>query len=154
MRYWLITIVSVLLAIGGWWALYQLTGELSPADSGATSLFFVLLFVALTATLAPAAAYLNRRFAPDAVRRDPWRFLRHSIWAGLCLTAWAWLQLRRVFSPGFALVIPLIFVALELLIVRLRAEGQASRALPDGAKRRPDAAKRAAAGARRKPPAG
>jgi hypothetical protein len=122
MRYRFISFASVLLAVVGWWGLYELTGKLGPDQAGVKPFFFALLFLALTATLAPPAAYLNRRLAPAAVGRDPWRFLRHSAWGGLCLAAWTWLQMHRVFNLGFALVIALIFVALEFVIVRLRAE--------------------------------
>ena len=120
MRYRLISLVAILMAIVGWWGIYELTGKVGPDQPGVTPFFFALLFLALTATLAPPAAYLNRRFAPEAVARDPWRFLRHSAWGGLCLTAWAWLQMLRAFNLGFALVIALIFVALEVLIIKLR----------------------------------
>jgi len=122
MRHTLISLAAVLLAVVGWWGLYELTGKVGPDQAGVMPLFFALLFLALTATLAPPAAYLNRRFAPDALGRDRWRFVRHSAWGGLCLTAWVWLQMHRVFNLGFALVIALIFVALEFVIVRLRAE--------------------------------
>jgi hypothetical protein len=122
MRYRLISFVAVLLAVVGWWGVYELTRRVDPALPGVKPFFFALLFLALTATLAPPAAYLNRRFAPEAVARDPWRFLRHSAWGGLCLTAWVWLQMLRAFNLGFALVIALIFVALEVLIIKLRGE--------------------------------
>jgi hypothetical protein len=122
MRQKLISILAVLVAIVGWWGIYQLTGQVGPEQPGALTFFFALLFLALTATLAPPVAYLNRRFAPEAVERDPWRFLRHSAWAALCLTSWAWLQSHRVFNPAFALIIAAIFVGVELLIVRLRGE--------------------------------
>ncbi|MBN1138372.1 MAG: hypothetical protein JXM73_17420 [Anaerolineae bacterium] len=122
MRRTLISLAAVLLAAVGWWGLYELTGKVGPDQAGAMPLFFALLFLALTATLAPPAAYLNRRLAPEAAGRDPWRFVRHSAWGGLCLTAWAWLQVHRVFNLGFALVIALIFVAVEFVIVRLKAE--------------------------------
>ena len=82
----------------------------------------MILGLALTATLAPPAAYLNRRFAPAAVERDPWRFLRHSAWGGLCLASWAWLQTLRAFNLAFALIIALIFVAIEVLIIRIKGE--------------------------------
>ena len=122
MRYTLVSVAAVLLAVVGWWGLYELTGKIGPDQAGVMPLFFALLFLALTATLAPPAAYLNRRFAPEAVSRDPWRFVRHSAWGGLCLTAWVWLQMLRAFNLGFALVIALIFVALEVLIIKLRGE--------------------------------
>lgn len=122
MRNRIITVVAILLAIVGWWGLYELTGRVGPETSAIQIFFFALLFLALTATLTPPAAYLNRRFAPDAVERDPLRFLRHAAWGGLCLTSWAWLQTHRAFNLGFAVVIALMFVALEVLIVRLRGE--------------------------------
>jgi len=122
MRYKIISVVSILLAIVGWWGLYELTGKVGPEQAGARSFFFALLFLALTATLAPPAAYLNRRFAPEAVARDPLRFLRHSAWGGMCLSAWTWLQTHRVLNVGFALVIALMFVAVEVLIARMRTE--------------------------------
>jgi hypothetical protein len=122
MRDRLITIAAILLAIVGWWGLYELTGKVGPEQSGSQAFFFALLFLALTATLAPPAAYLNRRFAPQAVQRDPLRFLRHSAWAGLGLSSWVWLQAHRAFNLGFAVVIALMFVAIEVLIVRMRSE--------------------------------
>jgi hypothetical protein len=122
MRYKLVTIVAIFLAIVGWWGLYELTGKVKPDQPGAFSFFLALLFLAVTGTLAPAAAYLNRRFAPEAVERDPLRFLRHSAWGGLCVASWAWLQTLRAFNVAFGLIIALIFVALEVLIVRLRTE--------------------------------
>jgi hypothetical protein len=120
MRNTLITVVALLLAVVGWWGLYELTGQVAPDQPGAQALFFALLFLAVTATLAPAAAYLNRRFAAPITERDPWRFLRHSAWGGLCLVLWAWLQTLRAFNPAFAVISILIFVAIEVLITRFR----------------------------------
>ncbi len=120
MRDRLITLAAVLIAIVGWWGLYELTGRMTPDRPGALAFFFALLFLALTGTFAPPAAYLNRRFAAQAVERDPWRFLRHSAWAGLCVTAWAWLQMHRAFDLGMAFIIALVFVTIEGLIARLR----------------------------------
>jgi hypothetical protein len=124
MRDRLITIGAIFLAIVGWWGLYELTGKVGPDEPGSQPFFFALLFLALTATLIPPAAYLNRRFAPQAVERDPLRFLRHSAWGGLVLSSWVWLQTQRAFNLGFAVVIALMFFAVEVLIVRMRSESQ------------------------------
>jgi hypothetical protein len=121
MRDRLVTIVSIPMAVVGWWGLYELVGSYTPGQPGALSLFFILLFLAVTATLAPPATYLNRRFAPVATDRDPWRFLRHSAWGGICVLVWAWLQMHRAFNPGFAVVTILIFVTVEVLLWRLRS---------------------------------
>lgn len=122
MRDKVISILAVGVAVIGWWGLYELTGQIGPDQPGALSFFFALLFLALTATLIPPLGYLNRRFAPEAVRRDPWRFLRHSAWTALCLTSWAWLQTHRAFNLASALILALIFVGVEVLIGRLRGE--------------------------------
>jgi hypothetical protein len=77
----------------------------------------------VTATLIPPVAFLNRRFGPEASVRDPAGFVRHSAWAGICVASWAWLQMNRSFNLGFALITVLIFIALEVLIARLRSQG-------------------------------
>ena len=117
-----ISIFAIFLAIVGWWAILFMTGEARPEEPGALFLFFLLLLATLTATLVPVTAFLNYRFAPKIVVRAPFRFLRHSLLAGLCLTSWAWLQMHRTFSLVFAFVIVLIFVTIEILILRSRNE--------------------------------
>ncbi len=119
---WQIIIMGIVLAVVGWWGLYALIHQVGPQQPGALTFFFALLFVAVCGTLAPAAAFLNHRFAPEATASDPWRAFRHSAWGGLCITICAWLQMHRTFNIGFGLIIALMFVAIEVLIVRLRAE--------------------------------
>jgi hypothetical protein len=106
----------------GWWGIYQLTGRVNPDQPRALLLFFTLFSLTLTATLAPLTAHLNRRFAPEATARAPLRFIRHSLWAGLCLSSWVWLQMHRAFNLGFAFIIVLIFVTIEVFITRTRNE--------------------------------
>lgn len=122
MRNAIITILAVLAAAIGWWSLAELTGKMGADQPGATSFFFALLFLAVTATLIPPAAFLNRRFAPNAVAQEPYRFIRHSGWGGICVAVWAWLQTQRAFNLGFALLTVLIFIALEFLIARLKSD--------------------------------
>jgi drug/metabolite transporter (DMT)-like permease len=118
----LISILALLVAAIGWSSLIVLANQAHADQPGALPFFFALLFLAVFGTLAPAAAFLNRRFAAEATANDPWRFFRHSAWGGLCVTVCAWLQMHRIFNIGFALVIALMFVAVEILIVRLRAQ--------------------------------
>ncbi len=117
-----VLLLAIPPAVIGWWGLYELTRQYTPAEPGAIPFFFALLFVALTSTVAPLVNYLNRRFAPTITKRDPWRILRHSAWCGLALTSWAWLQMKGALNAGFALIIAMILVALEVLIVRLRGQ--------------------------------
>ena len=46
MRYTLISVAAVLLAVVGWWGLYELTGKVAPDQAGVMPLFFALLFLA------------------------------------------------------------------------------------------------------------
>jgi hypothetical protein len=121
MRRILVTLLAVVTAVIGWWGLYELTGAATPDQEGALPFLFALLFVATTATLIPPAAFLNRRFAPEATARDPWRGFRHSAWGGICVMSWAWLQMHGVFNLGYVLVTVLIFIAVEVLLTRFRA---------------------------------
>jgi hypothetical protein len=120
MRDRLISVAAVLLAALSWWGLYRFTGQVGPDQSAAVFLFFAILFFALTSTAVPPVLFLNRRFAAGTLRRDPWRIVRQSAWCGLCLTIWTWLQMLRAFSLAFALIIAMIFIAIEVLIIRLR----------------------------------
>jgi hypothetical protein len=115
-------VIIVVVAAASWWGILALTGRVRPEQPGSLIAFFLLLFVACTATLALPLSYLNRRLAPGAVSRAPGRFLRHSVWGGLCLTSWTWLQMHRALNLSFALITTLIFLAAELLIVRIRGE--------------------------------
>ena len=125
MRNKVITIVAVLAAVVGWWGIYELTGKVSPDQPQALTFFFSLLFLAVTAMLIPAFAYLNHRFAPGTEARDRLRFLRHSAWGGICVVTWAWLQMHGSFNLGFAFLTVLIFIAVEFLITRLRPASSA-----------------------------
>lgn len=120
MREIVIIVLSLILAGTGWWGVYSLTDSVMPEQAGARVFLFALLFLALTGTLTPPITLLNRRLAPEAYAHDPWRVFRHSIWAALCLVSWAWLQMLRALNVAFALIIAMIFVAIEVLIVRLR----------------------------------
>lgn len=122
MRHRFILPAAVVLAAVGWAAIWQLTARVGPDQPGALALFFALLLPALVATMTPVAAALNRRFAPQANSRAPLRYLRHSLMGGLCLTFWAWLQIHRAFNLGFAFLIGLMFITIEILIVRVRSE--------------------------------
>jgi hypothetical protein len=118
----LVTLLAILSAVVGWWGLYELVDRAPPEQPGALSFFFALLFLATTAIFIPPATFLNRRFAPEVTARDPWRSFRHSAWGGFCATGWAWLQMQGAFNLGFALITILIFVAIEVLLSRLRVE--------------------------------
>jgi hypothetical protein len=120
MRWIYVLLLSVPPAAAGWWGIYTIVGEFRPDDPGALTMFYILLFVASAATLLPLLAYLNQRFAHATNHRTIWTALRQSVWCGLCLTSWAWLLMQRALNVAFALIIAMIFVAIEVLIGRLK----------------------------------
>lgn len=120
MRWIFLLLLAIPAALGGWLGVYDTMRNRAPGEEGVLPLFYGLLALAVAGTLAPAAAYLNRRFlSPQAFREYRWRPLRQSAWCGLCLASWAWLQQHRAFHFAYAILIAIVFVALELLCQRL-----------------------------------
>ncbi|MBC7251194.1 MAG: hypothetical protein H5T62_13015 [Anaerolineae bacterium] len=75
--------------------------------------FFILLFLALTATCAPLLLYLNARFAKTDKTPGLRRPLRQSVWVALFFVICAWLQMIRVLHWIVAVLLIVIFVLLE-----------------------------------------
>jgi hypothetical protein len=121
-RWIFVLLLTIPFAVVGWSGVYEVIQNHPPAEAGALMRFYAYLALALSATVAPLVAYLNRRFSADASRRNRLRFVRQSVWCGLCLTSWAWLQMQRAFNLAFALLIAIVFVAVELLFVRLKTK--------------------------------
>jgi len=117
-----VLLLTIPAAVTGWWGVYEVIQKHPPAEPGALPRFYALLALALSATIAPLIAYLNRRFGAEAGRRHRWRFIRQSVWCGLCLASWAWLQMQRAFSAAYAVLIAIVFVAVELLFLRLKSK--------------------------------
>jgi len=120
MRWLYLLLLALPTAVGGWWGVYDTVTKHLPADDGSVARFYGFLAPAIAGTLAPAIAYLNRRFlSAEAFRHYRWRPIRQAAWCGLCLASWAWLQQHREFTFIYAIFIALVFVALELLCQRL-----------------------------------
>ena len=122
MRTIVVLFLAAIVAAAGWWGIYQFWTRVWPDQPGAQLAFFILLFLSLTGTLAPFAAILNHRFATEDAPPSAWRILRHSAWGALCLTSFAWLQTYRAFNLGFAFIVVLIFVAIEVFILRMGSD--------------------------------
>jgi hypothetical protein len=114
-----VLLVAILVAAAGWWGIYQFWTRVWPEQAGAQLAFFVLLFLSLTGTLVPISVILNHRFSKPGAPPSTWRILRHSAWGALCLTSFAWLQTHGALNLGFAFIIALIFVAIEVFILRM-----------------------------------
>jgi hypothetical protein len=112
-----VSAISVLLAIFAWLGLYFLVNSFSPKTS-ARSLFFPLLFVALTTTFVPMAFYLNYRFArPKGQVVNNWRPIRQSGWTALFLVLCVWLQMLRALNWIIAALVLAVFGLIEVFIL-------------------------------------
>ena len=112
-----VSAISVFLAVLAWLGLYFLINNFSPKTL-ARSLFFVLLFVALTTTFVPVAFYLNYRFAkPKGQAVNNWRPIRQSGWAALFLVLCAWLQMLRALNWIIAALVLAVFSLIEVFIL-------------------------------------
>jgi hypothetical protein len=106
----------VMLAIG-WGGLYLLVVNQPPRLAGQLWLFFVLLDIAITGTAIPIVRYLNVRLTPINAPLPPGGIIvRQSVWIGLYIVTCAWLQIPRVLTPVIAVLLALVFIAIEVFL--------------------------------------
>jgi len=112
---------AVILIIVGWGGLIYLFQNTLPTV-GPRWLFFFLAVLALTGTVLPAVAFLNRRFhsTPPATTGV---ILRQSIWIGIYFPTLAWLQIGRTLTPALAFLLAVGLVLVEILL-RMRERSQ------------------------------
>jgi hypothetical protein len=106
----------VLIAILSWLGMLSVVQlSISPATK---TLFFSLLFAAVTTTTMPVVAYLNARFGKF---RDPRlyrvRFVRQSIWLGVFAAVVAWLQARRMLDATVGLILLAVLALIEAFMI-------------------------------------
>jgi hypothetical protein len=113
--------VALILALLGWGGLIVLVNFTIPTV-GPRWLFFFLGVLALTGTILPVIAFLNRRF-PTSPPATNGAVFRESIWVGIYVPTLAWLQLGRVLTPALALLLAIGLIAIEVLL-RVRERSQ------------------------------
>ena len=109
------------LAVVGWAGLFVLIQYTLPTV-GPRWLFFFLSVLALTGTVLPVVAFLNRRFPGNP---PPTRgvVLRQAIWVGVYGPTLAWLQIGRALTPALAFLLAVGFVLIEWTL-RMRERSQ------------------------------
>ncbi len=117
---------AIILAVIGWGGLVYVFFFTLPTV-GPRWLFFFLSVLAITGTVLPAVAFLNRRF-PSIPPPTPSVILRQALWVGIYFPTLAWLQIGRVLTASMALLLLLGFILIEWLL-RLR---ERSRWKPEG----------------------
>ncbi|HEX9616601.1 MAG TPA: hypothetical protein VGA03_04245 [Anaerolineales bacterium] len=112
---------ALILAIIGWGGLFYLVSNTFPTV-GPRWLFFFLSVLAITGTVLPAVAFLNRRF-PSSPPATPGAIVRQAIWVGIYGPTLFWLQMSRVLTPALAFLLALGLVLIEILL-RMRERSQ------------------------------
>lgn len=107
---------AVLGAIVSWiglWGILRL-----PVVGTTVTVFFVLLFTAITTTMMPSIAYLSARFAKfRSSRIYHVRFVRQSIWTGTFVAVAAWLQMRRALNTTLTVILAAVFILTETFLI-------------------------------------
>lgn len=108
---------AIILIVVGWGGLFYLFQNTLPTV-GPRWLFFFLAVLALTGSILPAVAFLNRRF-PSNPPATTGVIIRQSLWVGIYFPTLAWLQLGRTLTPALAVLLAAGLVLIEVLL-RLR----------------------------------
>ena len=112
---------AVILFIIGWGGLIALTITTLPTV-GPRWLFFFLCVLAITGTMLPIIAFLNRRF-PNTPPPSAMVVVRQSLWFAIYGATLIWLQMGRVLNPALAILLAIGLVLIEFLL-RLSEKSQ------------------------------
>jgi hypothetical protein len=119
---------AILLAVTGWGGLLLLLNLTRPTTWQPLWLFFFLAVLAITGTLLPAVAFLNRRF-PSMPPASPGVIVRESLWFGLYAVILFWLNIGQVLNVMLAILVAVGFLIIEGML-RLREVSQWKPELP------------------------
>ncbi len=111
-------IVLFILGWGGLIALFILTLP----TVGPRWLFFFLAVLAITGTILPITAFLNRRF-PSTPPPSPLVVVRQALWFAVYAATVIWLQMGRVLNPALAILLAIGLGLIEFLL-RLSEKSQ------------------------------
>lgn len=118
-----VALVGLVLAAGSWAGLVWLIGNNFPDVPGRWA-FFALLQMAVTGTVLPVVMLIHQRFELSRSPQAPVVVLvRQAGWVGLLATSSAWLQVARLLSLPFIIILLIALIAVEALL-RLREQSQ------------------------------
>ncbi len=112
---------SLFLFIAGWGGLVALVVSTLPTV-GPRWLFFFLCVLAVTGTMMPVTAFLNRRF-PSTPPPTTMAIVRQALWFAVYVSTLAWLQMGRVLNAALAILLAIGLGLIEFLL-RLSEKSQ------------------------------
>ena len=105
----------------GWGGLAALIITTLPTV-GPRWLFFFLCVLAITGTMLPIMAFLNRRF-PSTPPPTTMVIVRQALWFAVYISTLIWLQMGRVLNPALAVLLAFGLGLIEFLL-RLSEKSQ------------------------------
>jgi len=105
---------ALFLFILGWGGLIALIIATLPTV-GPRWLFFFLCVLAITGTILPITAFLNRRF-PSTPPPSAMVVVRQALWFGIYGATLVWLQMGRVLNPALAILLAIGLGLIEFLL--------------------------------------
>jgi hypothetical protein len=112
---------AIFLFIVGWGGLVALVISTLPTV-GPRWLFFFLCVIAITGTMMPITAFLNRRF-PSNPPPTNMVIVRQALWFAVYGSTLAWLQMGRVLNPALVILLAVGLGLIEFLL-RLSEKSQ------------------------------
>jgi hypothetical protein len=112
---------ALFLFIVGWGGLIALVITTLPTV-GPRWLFFFLSVMAISGTVLPIVAFLNRRF-PSTPPPSSVVIVRQSLWFAVYGATLTWLQMGQVLNPALAILLAIGFALIEFLL-RLSEKSQ------------------------------
>jgi hypothetical protein len=112
---------TMFLAITGWGGLGVLILNMPPTV-WMRWLFFFFSVLAITGSVLPFIAFLNRRF-PSFPPPSQFIIVRQAVWIGIFIPTLAWLQIPRVLTISQAVLLGLALILIETLL-RMRERSQ------------------------------
>jgi hypothetical protein len=105
---------ALLLFLFGWGGLLALIIASLPTV-GPRWLFFFLCVLAITGTVLPVTAFLNRRF-PSTPPPSAMVVVRQALWFAIYGATLVWLQMGRVLNPALAILLAIGLGLIEFLL--------------------------------------
>lgn len=112
---------SIFLMLLGWGGLYAIF-QLTTPNGGTRWAFFFAGLLAVTGTMLPFTAFLNRRFSSNPPASST-VVVRQALWVGIYIATLFWLQIGTVLNAPLAVFLAAGVIAIELLL-RLRERSQ------------------------------
>jgi hypothetical protein len=105
---------AILLFVLGWGGLAVLIITTLPTV-GPRWLFYFLCVLAITGTMLPITAFLNRRF-PSKPPPSSLVIVRQALWFAIFGATMIWLQMGRVLNPALAILLAIGLGLIEFLL--------------------------------------